>query len=359
MNLTKNSDHNDNNRNVAILGNYNNVNLGGKLTVLTTYSTVTELGFNALMMRLKEHDDDPKLLYNKLCKFTESCVDDPEPPSEWNDQFDSFLLCSDWTFAKNWLIKPEIRFFDWVKDGKDIVSFASSFGGLTGGYLEEDHPLLAKRLNRFTSLSVRERSGVEICKKVGALHAVHIPDPVFSQKKEHYLKLAGFEAHIAVGCKYAAVYVVGFSPETVDLAVKTAEKINLKPFFIVAHEDRGSVHLLQNYDHALVGSDGVSAWLYYLSNAEYVITNSFHGTCLSLIFEKNISVIDRAGTYSIRMRDILSQFGADNKLIETEDDIATSVESSLNMSLVNMRLDEMYEKTRRFVVEALSKNDNT
>ena len=126
------------NSDIAVLGRYNNPNLGGKLTVLAAYSTVSELASDARMLRIKDHDDDPRLTYNKLCKFTAEAVDDPEPPRSLNDQFDGFLLCSDWTFKKQWFIPGDIRFFDWVEDGKNIIGFASSFGTPTGDYSEKD-----------------------------------------------------------------------------------------------------------------------------------------------------------------------------------------------------------------------------
>ncbi|MCH5208991.1 MAG: Coenzyme F420 hydrogenase/dehydrogenase, beta subunit C-terminal domain [Oscillospiraceae bacterium] len=342
--------------NVAILGNYSNVNLGGKLTVLTTYSTVTELGFSARMLRVKEHDDDPTLIYNKLCKFTEEFADDAEPPFEWNDHFDSFLLCSDWSFKKQWFLPINIRFFDWVKDGRNIISFASSFGTPTGDYTEEDYPLLSKRLKRFTSLSLREPDGVEICKRVGAVHAVQMPDPVFSQKKEFYLKLAALSEHKAVGHRYAAVYLLSKDAEDdVKFAIKAAEKVGLQPFFIIAARDQRLIDMIQGHEYASVGEDGVSAWLYYLSNSDYVITNSFHGLCMALILGKNFSVINRKSYPDFRVKSILPQFGAENKFIVTEEDIRTSVESSVNMSFVNARLDEMYNKTRGFIVDAINK----
>ena len=220
--------------------------------------------------------------------------------------------------------------------------------------------MLAKRLKRFTSLSVREPSGVEICKKVGAIHAEQMPDPVFSQKIEYYLNIAALSEHKAVGHRYAAVYLLSKdAEEEVRIAIKTAEKIGLQPFFIIAAKDQRLIDMIQDHEYISVGEDGVSAWLYYLSNADYIITNSFHGACMAFIFGKNFSVIGRKSYPDFRVKSILPQFGAECKFIETEKDIPTAVESRLNMSLVNMRLEEMYKKTRNFVAEAINKKPQT
>lgn len=343
---------------IAILGRYNNENYGGKLTVLSTYETVKELGFSPKMMRLKSHNDNSDLLYNKLCEFTKSYLNNPVPPKGWNNHFDGFLLCSDWTLNKQWFLPPALKLFDWVDDGKNIVSFSSSFGNISGGYTPEDYPMLSKRLNRFTSLSVREESGVELCKKVGANHAVQIPDPVFSQKKEFYIKIAEISSHKNFDYKYAAVYALDMKPECVDLAIKLAKKLGLKPVFIVAHKDREIIEQIRDYDYVSEGPDGVSAWIYYLSNSDYIITNSFHGLCLSLILKKDFTVIDRKGFSNLRVVSLLSQFGLEKKFIRNADDIAVSVEMSIDWDKTNRLLVEMYNKTREFLKSAL-KNGNS
>lgn len=342
------------NNNVGIIGRYNNANYGGKLTVLSTYSTVKELGFNPMMLKLKDHDGNPNLLYNKICTFTKVKLNDSFPPKGWNDYFDSFLLCSDWTFNYKWFLPLEIKMFDWVDDGKNIVSFASSFGTVTGGYPAQEHPALRKRLNRFTSLSVREQSGVELCRKIGVNHAVQMSDPIFSQKKDYYLKISEMTACKKPDYKYVAVYMLDMNAAAVALAIEIAKKLGLRPFFIISHKDRELLQAISGFEYVSAGADGVSQWIYYLNCSEYVITNSFHGLCLSFILGKNFSVIDRKGFPDMRVKSLLSQLGTEEKFIKNSDDINRSVDFIPDNGRINSVLEKFYTDSRNWIKNALT-----
>lgn len=349
----------NNKQDVALLGLYYNTNYGGKMTVLSTYVTVRELGFSAKMMKLRGHSSAPSLSYNRLCEFTRAFVDNPAPPPSWNQQFDSFLLCSDWMFYKIFVLPLGTRLFDWADQGKNIVSFASSFGTATGNYDAGEYPLLAKRLNRFTSLSVRETEGVEFCRKIGVYHAVQMPDPIFSQKKEFYVRISEQDFYKKIDGEYAAVYVLDMNPECISLAVKIAEELNLKPCFIVANKDKKELGRIKGYDYVSEGADGVFAWLYYLNHAGYVITNSFHGLCFSLIFGKDFTVVERARVSDVRVMDLLCQIELEKKFVSNADGIASAVGTAVNMEAVDRWLDEMYEKARAYLKRALAKESSS
>ena len=344
---------------VAILGIYYNINYGGKLTVLATYVTVKELGFSAKVMKIRRHNSNPTLAYNRLCEFTRAFVDDPTPPLSWNNQFESFLLCSDWTFYKTFFLPLSTRMFDWVDSGKNIVSFASSFGNATGNYSSEEYPLLAEKLNRFTSLSVREEEGVELCRKIGAYHAVHMPDPVFSQKKDFYVRISEMDPHKKFDYKYAAIYVLDMDPKCIALAVKIAKQLSLKPYFVVTNEKKEELERIKGYDYVFAGEDGAFTWLYNLNHADYIITNSFHGVCFSLILEKDFTAIERIGVSNIRIINLLSQVGLEKKFVRSMEDIPVSIATVGNTEAVNQWLDEMYDKTRGYLKSALKKENSS
>lgn len=340
---------------VAICGIYYNDNYGGKLTVLSTYVTVKDLGFSAKIMKVRGKGDAPSLSYNRLCEFTRAYVDNATPPLIWNKQFDSFLLCSDWTFYKPFYLPVSTKMFDWADEGKNIVSIASSFGNATGNYDPEDYPLLSKRLNRFTSLSVREKEGVELCRKIGAYHAVQMPDPIFAQKKDFYIQISEMDPHREINEKYAAIYILDLDPDCIRLAVEIAERQQLKPCFIVAAKDRGAVERIKGYHYISEGGDGIFAWLYYLNHADYIITNSFHGLCLSLILRKDFSPVDRSGVSNFRIMNLLSQVGLEKKFVKNAADIPVSIQMSGTGEAVDQWLDQTYNQIRDYLKNALGK----
>jgi acetyltransferase-like isoleucine patch superfamily enzyme/coenzyme F420-reducing hydrogenase beta subunit/lipopolysaccharide biosynthesis glycosyltransferase len=338
---------------VGVLGRYNNDNWGGSLTVLATFASIRELGFSARMLKLKGHNGDSDLLYNKLCEFTSGEVDNPSARAVWNNHFDNFLLCSDWTLSKKWFLPPEIKSFDWVVDGKGIISFSSSFGNANGGYSESELPILANRLKRFTRLSVREQSGVELCKRIGATHAIQMADPVFSQKAEFYINISNITAHKKIEYEYAAIYLLDMKNDAVEIAFKTAAALGLKPLFIIAYKDRAAAENIGNYDYISDERNGVSSWLYYLNNAEFVVTNSLHCVCLSLIFGKRFVAVERAGFSEVRVMDLLNNFGIEKLFIRNAGDIDGAVDMRIDFDKTQAVIKEMYTTTRNFLTDSI------
>ncbi|MDR0920429.1 MAG: polysaccharide pyruvyl transferase family protein [Oscillospiraceae bacterium] len=343
---------------VAVLGCYSNSNYGGSLTVLATYRTVKDLGYSVRMLKLGGHKDDNTLLYNQFVEFTKAKINNADVRRVWNRYFNNFLLCSDWTLFKNWFLPNDIKLFDWVEDNKNKITFASSFGSGKGNYKESDLPKLKERLSRFSALSVREIFGVEICEELG-VKAIQMPDPVFSQKKEFYTTLAEAQNHNKITDNYAAVYLLDMDDETIDLALKTAEKLNLKPLFIIPNKDRRAVEKIKGYDYISAGVDGVSSWLYYLSNSDYIITNSFHGICIAMIYRKNFSAINRKRYSPLRVKELLNATDLIDKLIISEEDISKSVNAIMPVDKIDTKLEEYYNKTRNFLKNSIKTPNST
>ena len=79
----------------------------------------------------------------------------------------------------------------------------------------------------------------------------------------------------------------------------------------------------------------------YIKNAEFVISNSFHGTAFSIIFEKQFVVVNRKEAINTRMRDLLSVLKIENRLI------------SENYNFNNLIKDINYEEVNKYVNERL------
>ena len=343
---------------VAILGRYNNSNWGGSLTTIATYVTVEEMGFSCRMLKLKSHDSDKDRLYNVFCKFTNKAIGSTFPLKAWNKYFNNFLLCSDWTFYKKWFLPLDLRLFSWVNEDNCILSLAASFGTASGGYTAEDYPNLSKLLNRFNHLSVREQSGVELCKKIGVNHAVQLADPIFSQKKEFYLKIAQMHPHKKIPHPYAAIYLLDMNPREISLAVSAAKSLNLKPLFIMADKDKKQIAAVGNFDYISdEGPRGISSWIYYCYNADYVITNSFHYICLSLIFGKNFLAINRLSKYPpVRVMDLLVRMGLPEKFVKTEEDIPKAINTPLNLENIERGIEKMSQEIRDYLKSSIRKS---
>jgi|GEM_PF-4267105 len=307
------------------------------------------------MLKLKSHDSTKDWLYNTFCEFTEEAVDSPSPPESWNEYFNNFLLCSDWSLFKNWFLPLDTRLFTWVKQNNSIISVAASFGKETGGYVEADYPKLAEKLNRFNHLSVREKAGVNLCKKIGVDNVIQLPDPIFSQKKDFFLKVAKLYQHKEFAEPYAAIYLLDMNPAAVKSAVSAAQSLNLKPLFLVADKDQKKISNIEGHDY-ISGEEhrGISSWIYYCQNADYVITNSFHCLCIALILGKNFIAFNRPG-FALRITDLLEQMNLKEKFVKTDADIAKAASIQPDFESIEKKLAAMNQEVRDYLKKSIKK----
>ena len=84
-----------------------------------------------------------------------------------------------------------------------------------------------------------------------------------------------------------------------------------------------------------------------------MLTNSFHGTALSILFEKPFLTYCRDAR-DVRQKDLLENLGLDSRLLEVEKEPAPSVEKvweTIDWKQVRVRLSEERERSRRFINE--------
>jgi hypothetical protein len=167
-------------------------------------------------------------------------------------------------------------------------SYATSFG--VNYIKKEHHDKIASYLKNFEYVSVREKSGVDICKECGREDAEWVSDPTLLLDAETYRSLYRNENIRRPDKKYVLLYYLGHKTAfKIKILFEWAHKRNLEVIYINANIQ------YDKYDKFYAT---IPEWLYLIDNAEYVITNSFHGTIFSLLFEKRFGVIPLTGRYS-------------------------------------------------------------
>lgn len=195
------------------------------------------------------------------------------PPSA-----DAFIVGSD----QIWNTTTGLYFLSWVKEDILKVSMAASFG--SRDYSDDFGSLITPWLQRFDLITVRENSGLEICSKCGIENSHLVPDPTLLLRADDYLKIA---SKSRITQPYLFIYFLG-----------TRTKINWKEIHAFAKS--------RNLKIVYVGSQGqedkfhkeeptVNEWLSLMTNADYVITNSFHGTVFAIQFRKQFMVLPVTG----------------------------------------------------------------
>src|SRR5699024_106788 len=111
---------------------------------------------------------------------------------------------------------------------------------------------------------------------------------------------------------YILIYQIDANPYS-DVSVKTLEKRFQCPVYTMTVPRLGSIH-------GRKGQAGPEEFLGFLKNARFLVTNSFHGVALSLLFEKQFFVYENGGVMS-RIDGLLKQTGLLDRKIKMVRDI--------------------------------------
>lgn len=204
-----------------------------------------------------------------------------------------------WNFIDNEGLDP-VYFLSNVPDDYKKIAFSASFGRTSLGKGETE--LTKRALAGFDAISVRESSSVAILKSLG-LDGVALKDPVLLCNPALWQRLAsGVPQNTA---PYVLVYRLNESEALLDYARGLAEEMGCE-VKLVTFSPRQS--LSAGHGVQAVMQPSPSEWLALFRDAAYVVTDSFHGTCFSLAFERPMTVFDPP-KYSVRLTDVLRDFG--------------------------------------------------
>lgn len=191
-------------------------------------------------------------------------------------------------------------YLDFVKD-KSVkrIAYAASFGVGEWEYTKEQETICRELIGQFDAVSVREQSGVELCEEYWGVSAQCALDPTLLLDREVYEDLC---ASIPKDEESILVYMVDFSDAIKQRAEKLSQSTGLPIKIIEA-------------DKGVTQNDSVAKWLAAFRDAKYVITDSFHGTVFSIIFEKNFWAIANIKRGVSRFDNLLGLFGLQERLI--------------------------------------------
>ena len=254
---------------------------------------------------------------------------------------DAYICGSDqiWnSFFKNG--KDPAFYLDFAPENSLKISYAASFAI---DKLENNIKQFVKeKISRLNHISVRESSGKDIIKDLGISNDVnHVLDPVFLLKQNDWTKLCG---NSIINEDYIFVYDFDSNP----LIEKFVNKqVKLHGYKIV------TVNPNIKYADSNFYLDGPDVFLTLISNAKFVVSNSFHAVAFSVVFNKQFVVFNRSEKINTRMQDFVNLFDINRVLIQNNSDIE-SYSSKIDYELLNKKLDVLIKTSETFLVNSLA-----
>lgn len=268
-------------------------------------------------------------------------------------KFDNVLVGSD----QLWLpvnVVSDYYTLNWVPDEINKISFSTSFG--ISSIPEKYEELYKKFLNRINYLSTREESGKKIIKDLTGRDAKVVCDPTLLFNKEEWMDIQEKEAIIKE--KYILCYFLGNSIEYRKFAERLKEKTGCK-IISINHCDE-YVKYSDMFADETPYDIGPAEFLNLIRNAEYVCTDSFHGTVFSLINNVKFFVFRRYNKKSkvstnSRLDSLLETVNLKERLLEGNEDIDKAIEMNIDFSNVNKKLEEFRSDSKEFLEKALNR----
>lgn len=230
-----------------------------------------------------------------------------------NSDYDAFVVGSDqiWRQKYSQLQMNDIYapFLNFTK-GWNVkrMSYGASFGTDSWEYSSAETNICKKLLNKFNAVSVREISGVELCRKYLKYNdAIHVIDPTMLLDIKDYLPL--FDGIAAKSSGNLLCYVLDQSEAQKQFVTTFSQMTNLKPFNVNSKVDDWNALLEERVQPP------VEQWLQGFYDAEYVLTDSFHACVFSILFKKPFYVIGNEKRGLTRFASLLSMFGLQDRLI--------------------------------------------
>lgn len=243
----------------------------------------------------------------------------------------------------------EAYFLKFIEDRtKRCIAYSSSFGKEEiDGSLEKN---INKLLKNYSDILVREDTAKSILKKHGIENVEQVLDPTLLLNKEQWSNLTNKVKNKQK--KYILVYQLHDNKSFDKYAKEFSKKTGLKLLRIspsIYHITRSGklIYLPNQYE-----------FLSLFQNAEYVLTDSFHATVFSIIFNRKFVDI-LPGKTSTRITSILKLTGLQDRILTKYDDF-----SFINKNIDFSECNTIIENERKRSIELLKKaiigeNNNT
>lgn len=252
-------------------------------------------------------------------------------------QFDAIVVGSDQVWRATMSDIPTY-FLSFTKAmNMKRIAYAASFGtDDLNEYSKMDMKIASESIKLFNAVSVREKSGVHLCRDYFKMDAVHVLDPTMLLSKDDYLKLIE-EEDKPCSENILLTYVLDRTQEKNDIIQRAGEVLHLTSC------ENGAVKYFSNVVESNVSEctyPSVSRWVAGFRDAQFVVTDSFHGTVFSIIFNKPFVAILNSKRGSSRFISLLSVLGLENRLISTTNDLLEEHLKPIDYTEVNKILND-------------------
>lgn len=244
-----------------------------KIFDISNYKSIIKSFIN-MTGNIKKRKKFSKFLNNNVVLSKETY--DNNNISNANSKYNFFIVGSDqvWNYGLN---NDDNFFLKFVDSGNKKMSYAASFGN--NEIIEIYKDKIRTYLNSFDLISVREYSAKKKLKEIANIESSFVLDPTFLLSQKEWNKIT------LPNCKKPKKFILAYLLHEKDVfgIAKKMKKITGYDLYIITNSFV--------FGEKRINNAGIENFLSLIKNSEYVITDSFHGTALSIIYRKNLKVV--------------------------------------------------------------------
>lgn len=227
---------------------------------------------------------------------------------------------------------------------RNIISYAGSFGPTTLDEIKQKklEDYISTSINNFSSIAVRDKNSKEIIETLSSKNAQLTCDPVI---------LYGYENEIKVQKrKIKEDYILLYSYDNnvnsesdISLVQHISKELELPVY---------SIGFYHKWCDKNINADPIEL-LGYFKNAKYIITDTFHGTVMSLITESNFAT--KLCGNSNKLFILLSEYNLQNRIFDNAEGCIDVLQREVNYEDVNRIICENRNNSKNYLLEEINR----
>lgn len=306
------------------------------------------IGYRSVASERERRYDKFEAFIGKHLKFTAEVYDSDLLEVE-DPGFDCYICVTDviWQSIPKHVFDRGFLLGSKAFEGKQKIAYASSRGA-SSDFTEAEAEHFFDYLSDIDDISVREADFGAYIEKNSKYSAPTVVDPVMLHDKKFWQKVSEKPKLERFALLY---YVMEQATDTIAKAVEYAKANDLT---LVELSDRPLKHgrvTDPDVKHIARYDVGMEEWLGYIEHADAVFTNSFHGCCFSVLFEKTFFVGKRNGQ---KVPNFLASFGLTSRQFTRETKLS-QLPGSIDYKPVKMKLESIQNESAGFILGALDR----
>ncbi len=335
---------------VAILGWWHNSNYGSIMTYYALNKAILDQGYSTLLVhealgypaRHKLAADASAIGFAQRQGFEYTEQENYAELEKLNNVADTFVVGSDQLWNPYIGRINDDLFLNFTAPEAKRIAYGTSIGNFNQDTFQSDHfgsdfeQVQKQNLERFDWMSMREDDGIVYMDRKFGFDIPQVVDPVFLIDPKNYHDLAN-QAKRQVEEPYMLAFILDPNEDKKRSVQAVADKLGLEKIVIYTDANHKQLEHAKKVFHEphFIFDDEIRSenWLNAYQNAEYVVTDSFHGSCFAYIFQKPFSVFFNKIRGTNRFASLMRLFKLDDTRRIYEENTVEDIQNNPNVSM--------------------------